>query len=87
VQDVPTHTGEEHAADEGHNDRDVDFSASLLTAKLTGSVDDTPSALLHVYVLATLLPLERPVLPSIDVLHADFTSIIALLPPVRGPPA
>jgi hypothetical protein len=87
VQDVPAHAGAEHAADEGHNDRDVDFSASLLTAKLAGGIDDAPSALLHVYVLAALLPIERPIVPVTDFRGTDFTSVVTLRPPVRGPPA
>lgn len=86
VQDLATHSGAEHVDDAGHNDRDVDVSASLLATKISSGAGDAPAALLHVYVLATLLPLERPTFSSADLPYAELTSVLALRPPVRGPP-
>jgi hypothetical protein len=86
VQDLATHSGTEHVDEEGHNDRDVDVSASLLTTKLSSGAGDAPFALLHVYVLATLLPIERQPFFSTDLPHINLTSVLALRPPVRGPP-
>ena len=86
VQDIATHVGGEHVDEEGHNDRDIDVSTSLLTSKSAGGSDVAPLALLHVYVLATLLPLERPAFSHFDVPVAEHTSAFTLRPPVRGPP-
>ena len=86
VQDVATHSGTEATTDQGHNDRDVDVSASMLTAKLSAGMDDAPSALLHLYVLTALLPVERLTFSLIDLPSAELTSVVTLRPPVRGPP-
>lgn len=86
VQDIATHVGGEHADEDGHNDRDIDVSASVLTAKSAGGSDVAPLALLHVYVIATLLPLERPAFSQFDLPVAEPTSAFSLRPPVRGPP-
>lgn len=86
VQALATHAGAVHE-EEGRDDRDVDFSASVLTAKLSGGVDDVSLALVHVYVLAFLLPIERIVFSSIDPPNHDLSFVVTFRPPVRGPPA
>lgn len=86
VQDVATHSGAEATTEQGHNDRDVDVSASLLTVKLSGGADDAPFAFLHLYVLTALLPLEHPTFSLVDLPGAELTSVVTLRPPVRGPP-
>ena len=85
VQDIATHSGAEPTTDQGHNDRDVDVSASLLTVKLSGGMDDAP-LVIHLYVLTPLLPVERPTFSLIDLPSAELTSVVTLRPPVRGPP-
>jgi hypothetical protein len=85
VQDLPTHHGSDHE-DDGHNDRDVDFSASALAAKHSGSSDDHAFDLLSAYVVAFLLPLPSGVAPVAPEQVSYLSSPVDLRPPVRGPP-
>ena len=87
VQDVPTHTAGSHGhQDGGHNDRDVDYSASVVAAKHTNGGGDHDLGLLTAYVVAILLPVECSVEPAAEFRVLDPTSVFNLRPPVRGPP-
>lgn len=86
VQDVATHSGAQSAIEQGHNDRDVDVSASLLSAKSFGSLEEAPIALLHLCVLTMLVPVERLSFSLLDLPSAELISVVTLRPPVRGPP-
>lgn len=87
VQDVAMHSGADHGHDDdGHNDRDVDFSASLLAAKHTHGGDNQDLGLLTAYVVVLLLPVERTVEPFAALDLPEPTSVFTLRPPVRGPP-
>jgi hypothetical protein len=86
VEDVPTHTGDHGHDDGGHNDRDVDYSGSLVATKHTGSDDGHDLGLLTAYVVAILLPVERSVEPFAALDLPAPASVFTLRPPVRGPP-
>lgn len=87
VHDVATHDGSQPHADDNHNDRDVNLSATTTVAKSSLVDDGLLPALLHVYVLATLLPPPSAVAPA-DVSVPSFHSApLDGPPPARGPPA
>jgi hypothetical protein len=86
VEDVPTHTGGHDHDDAGHNDRDVDYSGSLVAGKHAGGGGDHDLGLLTAYVVAVLLPVERGVEPFAALNLPDPASVFSLRPPARGPP-
>ena len=87
VQHVATHDGAQPHADDDHNDRDVDLSATTTVAKSSLLDDGLVPALLHVYVLAALLPRPSAAAPAKVSVHSFHSAPIDGPPPARGPPA
>lgn len=85
VQHVATHDGAH--ADDDHNDRDVDLSATTTVAKSSLLDDGVVPALLHVYVLAALLPPPSAAAPVKVSVRSFHSAPIDGPPPARGPPA
>lgn len=85
VQDVPTHFGAA-AQGEGHSDRDVQVTGSLWTKK-AGDFDDVPLDIVQAYVIAFVLPVRIESAPDVAVHLPHRSSVFALHPPTRGPPA
>ena len=84
VQDQPEHA--DGHTDEGHNDRDVDLSKASSIVKLPGAGDDGSLAVINVYLLALLLPVQEAVVPSWKILPPELAAHFPIRPPVRGPP-
>ncbi|HWK51234.1 MAG TPA: hypothetical protein VNR40_15175 [Steroidobacter sp.] len=86
VQETAGEASDEHTS-EGHFDRDVDLAAAnSAIAKLSGSVDDVSLAVINVYVLASLLPVQEHVAPRPVRLVSESADVFTFRPPVRGPP-
>ena len=86
LQEKAGEAGDEHHS-EGHVDRDVDLSSvNSSIAKLPGSIDDIPLAVINVYLLASLLPVQEHLAPRPARLVSESADVFSLRPPVRGPP-
>lgn len=83
VEDAPVHASSE-ASVSGHNDRDVDTSG-MPWAKKVG-MDELPTVLLAVLILALLLPIVRSTPVPSRLLIPVIARPASFLPPLRGPP-
>ena len=81
---------EHHGAldsEQGHLDRDVEVSASMLLIKKLAGFDELPVALLGALLLVGLLPVIKRLAPASAFYVPVFATPFALPPPPRGPPA
>ncbi|MBL8270333.1 hypothetical protein [Steroidobacter sp.] len=87
VQDATTLGDAQPHAEGNHEDRDLDLSATTTGAKSTLVDDGLVPALLHVYVLAAVLPPPSVVAPSEVFVPSFHSAPVDGPPPARGPPA
>jgi hypothetical protein len=85
LQDAPTHYDGEAVSDDGHNDRDVEFSAARALSKFD-SPDQGAIASFDAYPVALYLPRLNYASLSCAVAAPSVETPFDLRPPTRGPP-